>query len=72
MNINNANTKYILNGIGSGDKYWCCEVCGKDVHRMFFQIELLKRSNGKWTMNTSNCRNLLGHEECLMRMQHSK
>ena len=62
--------KYIINCIGSGDKLWRCEVCGGDVHKMFFQIELelLLKSSGKWVA-TSNYRNLLGHEECLIGMQ---
>jgi hypothetical protein len=64
--------KYIINGIGSGEKLWRCEVCGGDVHRMFFQIELQlgleSERNSKWVA-TSNCRNLLGHKECLIGMR---
>lgn len=62
-----SNFKYILGGIGQGGKIWRCEVCGGDVWRMYFQIELLKGIEGRWT--SSNCRNLLGHEKCLRMMQ---
>lgn len=64
---NKHNFKYILGGIGPGDKMWRCEVCGEDVWRMYFQIELLKQVDGTWASH--NCRNLLGHERCLRMMQ---
>ena len=64
-----SNHKYALTAIGAGEKLWRCEVCGEDVRNMFFQIELLKQGN-KWTCH--NCRNLLGHKDCLLRIQKGK
>ncbi|MEA1997708.1 MAG: hypothetical protein U9N61_00070 [Euryarchaeota archaeon] len=60
--------RYLLVGIGRGEKLWRCEVCGGDVQKMFFQIAMQRPSDSRRTHQ--NCQgSLIGHKECLLQMQ---
>ena len=57
--------KYKLSRMeGSSIKYGPCEVCGKNVSDVYYQIESRYTDRGRWTF--SGCYNLFGHEDCLV------
>ena len=49
-----------------------CEVCGKHAPTVYHQIEEREyvRPDGSRGLTHDGCRDLYGHEECLVKMRH--
>jgi len=60
-----ANYQYRLTSSNqSSQSYGNCEVCGKHVSEVFYQVESVEYEPGKLTYY--ECHNYFGHKDCLL------
>lgn len=66
---------YSLRSLGAGSaKYGLCEVCGGAATEIFRQAETrdYERRDGSTGQTSKDCRDLVGHKECLLANRRSE